>query len=446
MKRTRLAALLLWSCATTSTTTSGAGGPKELAAPLEQGVVETQVDGIQLLVKRVPNQKLVAAELFVRGGVRNWSAETAGVERLALETAMAGGTESLPKAEFSRRLAALGSQVGADSGDDFSVVEVKSLPARGRPRFDLLADALRHPALPPAESELQRQLQLSGLRQEQEDPDALASKEAHALLYRGSPYANRAVGTLSSVARLSRADLVAQLSKIRETSRWLLVVVGDVDPAEIAAWAATAFATAPHGSWQERPLPKPAFQKPELEIVEMPLPTTYVMAAFPALGWRDPQLAVAAVAMNALRERLFEEVRTKRQLSYDPGASLSLEGAGEGSLSVTAEDPNRTLQVMLDVLHELEAGRMDAESLDGDKRIFLTQFLLRSEATDGQASLLGRAQLMGGDWRLAGTLLDRVRQVTAEQAQQFLIRYVKNLQTVVLGDPTKIDRKLFTST
>jgi predicted Zn-dependent peptidase len=71
---------------------------------------------------------------------------------------------------------------------------------------------------------------------------------------------------------------------------------------------------------------------------------------------------------------------------------------------------------------------------------------MRNESTDGQASLLGRAQLMGGDWRLAGTLLDRVRQVTAEQVQQFLTRYVKNLQTVVLGDPAKIDRTLFTST
>ena len=116
---------------------------------------------------------------------------------------------------------------------------MKSLTERWRPSFDLLADALLHPALPASEIELQRQLQLSGLRQEQEDPDALSAKEAHELFYRGSAYANRAIGTLPSVARLTRDDLVAQLAKIRETSRWLLVVVGDVDPAEVAAWATT---------------------------------------------------------------------------------------------------------------------------------------------------------------------------------------------------------------
>ena len=58
---------------------------------------------MQILVKRIPHEKLVAAELFIRGGVRNWTAEKAGVERLALETAVAGGTEKLPKAEFSRQ-------------------------------------------------------------------------------------------------------------------------------------------------------------------------------------------------------------------------------------------------------------------------------------------------------------------------------------------------------
>jgi predicted Zn-dependent peptidase len=438
-----LTTLLLWGCATAG---SEGAGPKDLAAPLERGVVQTEVDGIQVLVKRVPHVKLVAAELFIRGGVRNWTADKAGVERLALETAVAGGTEQLPKADFSRHLAALGTQLGADSSDDFSVIEVKSLTERWRPSFDLLADAVLHPALPASEIEIQRQLQLSGLRQEQEDPDALSAKEAHELFYRGTPYANRAIGTLDGVAKLTRDDLVAQLTKLRETSRWLLVVVGDVDPADVTAWASTAFAAVPHGSYKEDPIARPSFQKPDLKIVEMPLPTTYMNASFPAPSWRDSEFAIAAVSINALREKLFEEVRTKRQLSYDPAASLSLEGPGEAFISVTAEDPNKTLQVVLDVVHEFQTGHIDAESLEGDKRTFLTHFLMRDESTDGQASLLGRAQILGGDWRIAGRLLDRVREVTADQVQAFLREYLKNLQTVVLGDPGKIDNKLFTST
>jgi zinc protease len=92
----------------------------------------------------------------------------------------------------------------------------------------------------------------------------------------------------------------------------------------------------PHGSYKDDPVARPAFEKPELKVVEMPLPTTYVTASFPAPSLRDEEFPVAAVALNALREKLFEEVRTKRQLSYDPGAGLLHERDRRG----TQQDPS----------------------------------------------------------------------------------------------------------
>ena len=44
-------------------------------------------------------------------------------------------------------------------------------------------------------------------------------------------------------------------------------------------------------------------------------------------GWRDPDHADAMVAMNLLGYRLFEEVRTKRNLSYAPSAGMSGTGS-----------------------------------------------------------------------------------------------------------------------
>ncbi|HUB05943.1 MAG TPA: pitrilysin family protein [Myxococcales bacterium] len=442
MKRL-LPLMALFACATPGAAGAGA---ENLAKPVEQGVTELDADGLHILVKRIPHVQLVAAQLYVEGGVRNWSADDEGIERLALASAIEGGAEDLPGSAFHRALARLGTQIGAESNEDYSVVEVKSLLPRWQASFDLLADAFLHPALPASEVEVQRQLQLSALRQEQEDPDAQLAVLSHALFYRGLPYANRALGTPATVAKLTRDQLAAHLASLRQKSQWLLVVVGDVDPGEIAAWARKTFAAVPKGSWQPQPLEPPHFDAPKLEVVNRPLPTTYVMATFPAPSWRDPDLAVAAVAMNVLKETLFEEVRTKRELSYAPAAGLSLGGAGEGFLYVTAEDPNLTYRVMLDVLHGLEAGRFQPAVLEGDKRVFLTNFLMRDEATDGQAALLGQAQLLGGDWRLAGTLLDRVRGVTAAQVSRFLKGHARDMQTVVLGDAAKIDQKLFGST
>ena len=79
------------------------------------------------------------------------------------------------------------------------------------------------------------------------------------------------------------------------------------------------------------------------------------------------------------------------------------------------------------------------------KSVFLTSYLMDNQATDGQAGQLARAQILGGDWRLARLLPERIRQVTAADVQRFARSFIGRLQMVVLGDPAKIDRGLFTS-
>jgi zinc protease len=138
-------------------------------------------------------------------------------------------------------------------------------------------------------------------------------------------------------------------------------------------------------------------------------------------------------------------VRTKRNLSYAPSAGLAARSLGLGYLYVTAVDPNRTLAAMEQVLRDLQRGPIDSLLLEGEKRIFLTRFLMQSETTDGQVALLARAQLYGGDWHLARSFPDKVRQVSAADVSAFLAHFARNFQTVALGDPAKIDRQLFTA-
>ncbi len=68
-----------------------------------------------------------------------------------------------------------------------------------------------------------------------------------------------------------------------------------------------------------------------------------------------------------------------------------------------------------------------------------------SETTDGQASMLAESALLGGDWKLSRTLPERIRAVTPADVQAYAKRYLGRLQMVVLGDPSKIDKGLFSS-
>lgn len=213
----------------------------------------------------------------------------------------------------------------------------------------------------------------------------------------------------------------------------LLVVVGNVDPAAVRALVEQVFASVPVGTYQEASLAAPHFEAPSLRLIARDLPTNYVVAAFPAPTFGSPELAAGIVAMSALHDKLFEEVRTKRQLSYAPSAGLLPHGLGEGYLYVSAVDAKRTLAAMRAALIDYQSAPLAADQLEGSKRVFLTSFLLQEESTSGQAELLARAQLVGGDWRLARDLPKQVAEVTPVQVQAFLARYARNLQTIVLG-------------
>ena len=149
--------------------------------------------------------------------------------------------------------------------------------------------------------------------------------------------------------------------------------------------------------------------------------------------------------MNHLRYRLFEEVRTKRNLSYAPAAGLGGSSVPTGYLYVTAVDPNTTFKVMLDEARRLQAEPISDKDLAATKATYLTQYLMANESTDGQASMLADAELYGADWRLARTLPERIRAVTPAGAQAYARKYLGRLQMVVVGDPARIDKALFGS-
>lgn len=414
-------------------------------APATEGdVTEIWFQGMRILVKRVPGAELAALHLYVQGGVRNWSQADAGVESLGFAVAVSGGTERLDKDAFTRRLTELGSTLNSVSNEEYSALAAKTLRAAFDPTFELLVDVFRHPALPRSEIELKRQLQLAGLKHELDDPDSKLALIRHAAIFRGHPYANRPVGSLASVAALTPETIKSHLATLRERSRLLLVVVGDVDPNHVLDLVRTGFGDLPRGSYAATAVPPWTVDKAAVQVTEQKLPTNYIEADFPIPPRTDPLYPAGVLALRILGERVFEEVRSNRNLSYAPGAWLATTGTlVRGTLYVTAVDPNTTMKVMFDEARRLQTEPVPEDELLSNKSMYLTANFMFAETSDGQADMLANALLIGGDWRRVRTLPEQVRAVSAADIQEFAKRHIAKLQSFVLGDSTKIDSSVF---
>jgi zinc protease len=231
---------------------------------------------------------------------------------------------------------------------------------------------------------------------------------------------------------------------VLQTSRLLLVIVGDLDPAQVRTAVTSAFGKLPRGEYKADPVPQLSFTTSTVEVTPRGLPTNYIQGFFTAPPLTSPDIYAMRVASAILRDRIFEEVRVKRNLSYAPSAFLNSQGANVGGLYVTAVDANQAVKAMLDEIARLQHEQVSAEDIEGVVAQFLTSYYMGQETNAAQAGELAQYELIGGGWRNSIEFIDRVKSVTPADVRSVSQKYMRNLRFVVLGDPQRIDSNVFT--
>jgi zinc protease len=229
-----------------------------------------------------------------------------------------------------------------------------------------------------------------------------------------------------------------------ETSRLLLVVVGDLDPQQLRERIAASFGKLPRGDYRPAPPPEFSFDGSTVNVTERDLPTNYVQGVFAAPGLASPDIYPMRVITSILQTRLFYEIRAKRNLSYAPDAFLWSQGANLGGVSVSSTDANQSVRIMLNEIARLQHEPISQDELKGTVQQYLTRYYLGQETNAAQAGDLAQAEILGGGWRNSTLFMERIRAVTPADVQRVAQKYLRNIRFVVLGNPKSVDTKIFT--
>jgi predicted Zn-dependent peptidase len=414
-------------------------------ADAEKQVTEYDVNGLKVLVKRRANTPTVAVGLFIRGGSRALTPQNAGIENFMLNAATEGG-KLFPRDVLRKEQAATANVIGSGSNRDFSVISLGSTKGNFDRGWKMFTDVALNPAFAPEDVERIRGNIINGLRSQNDSPDAALGDLVERTVYTGTAYAPDPSGTIENVSRFKAADLAAWHKQVMQTSRLLLVVVGDVDPANIQKLVAASFGTLPRGNYKDAAVPSLDFSKGTVEIEDRPVQTDYVQGSFAAPAISDPDYYAMRVAVSILQTQVYQEVRVKRNLSYAPDAGLGSAGANTGYVYVTSTDPNRSVGVMLDAIRDLQKNEVTEDTIRQYGSFFLTTYYLGQEANAAQAAELARYELVGGGWRNSIGLIDRLRRVTPAEVKAAAQKYMRNIRWSVIGNPADIDRSVLLQT
>lgn len=411
--------------------------------PLRTAVVDTatsdfELNGLHVILRRNTATDVVAANLFLLGGVQQLTTESQGIEALLL-TASGKGSRRFPGPKLRQELSRLGSEISLGAGEDFSTYGLKATRSTFDSSWAIYADRLLSPMLTTADVELIKSQMITGLRQVDINPDALLNRLADSITFVGHPYGLATEGTEQSLARMSPAHLREYMQRTFVTSRMLLVVVGNVDRAKVEQLVRTTFATLPRGDYIWKAPPTLVGRKASV-LRAANLPTNYLAGYYSGPPATSDDYNAVRVAAAILSGRFFTEIRSKRNLSYAADAPFLERAIATGGVYVTTVDPNASLQIMRAEITRLQTELIDRDGLDRLVEQFITEYFLKNETNADQASFLARAAIYQGDYRAADRFVTDLRRVRPDDIRKAARMYIRNFSFAYVGDPARLDR------
>jgi zinc protease len=400
---------------------------------------EFDVGGVRVILRRNTANDVIAANLFLLGGVQQLTPATQGIEPFLLAVSERGTTH-YPKDALRIAMNGTGDVISIEPEDDWTVFELHATRTTVDSGWSIFADRVMYPTLDSTDVELVRAQLLGAANQRRLIPDAELRTVADSLMFAGHPYALATEGTEQSLATIQRATLRNYLTTQFVKSRMLLVVVGNMDRAHVEALVGATLAKLPLGNYRWTPPPPVKGDRRALVIEPQPLPTNYLIGYYAGPPASSPDYNALRIATAVLSGRFFTEIRSKRNLSYAVDAPFVERAVATGGVYVTTVAPDETLRLMRDEIDELQNELVDPAGLRRLVLQFLTDYFLKNETNADQAAFLARAALYEGDYRAADRFVEELRQVRPEDVRRAAREYMRNFRFVYIGDPNKLSK------
>jgi zinc protease len=402
------------------------------SAQVPSDITDFTSHGIHVILRNSNANEVVGIYLGVEGGLAYGETQNPAVAGLTTGVLTESGSDKYPKEVFRDTLAKLSTSIGG-GGSIYSMnftlrTVVPNLPAA----WDIFKDLLTHPHYDMTEFQRQSQLAMNGIKGRTANPEGYTNFVNDSLWFGNSPLNKHS--EVSDVKDLTPDKLGDYYHSIMQRSRMTLVIVGKVSRAEVDQMLAGL-----------EEIPEGAFKYPPVDHVTPPsqssaylmsrqLPTTYFLARFsaPNIGTKD--WWAERVLFQALDKRLFDEVRTKRNLSYAPGSYVTgTRGNMYGMLTLQSVLPDSAAAVVIAEIRKLQTTLLPKQELEDAKQSRITTFFYVMQKNLDQARNLYNNQMESGDWRSLFKITSETPKVTAADVKAVANKYMHHFLFTLLG-------------
>lgn len=402
-------------------------------------------NGLKLVVHEDHRAPVAVIQIWYKVGSSYEHDGITGVSH-ALEHMMFKGTANIGPGKFSEIVAAHGGNENAFTSTDYTAYFQTWSADNVELSFELEADRMRNLLL--AESEFKNEIKvvLEERRLRTDDkPQALLGETARAVAFQTSPYRQPVVGWAADVQGMQVADLRAWYARWYAPDNATLVVVGDVNPAQVYTLAKKHFGRIPRQDVAS-PRARPEVVQQGTKTVTLRSDKTRVPQLY--MGYKTPVLNDALAADSAIEEweiyaldvlsetltggpsarlprRLVRESSIAADVSTDYSSASRLGSLFTFSAAPSADHTLEDLErAILKEIGKLQQQPPTVAELERIKTQVVADRIYERDSMFYQGLIIGTLESVGLDWRLNDDYVDNIKAVTPDQVRAVAAKYL----------------------
>ena len=419
-----------------------------------QTVEQTLANGLRVIVKEDHRAPTVVSMIWYKAGSVDEFNGTTGVAHV-LEHMMFKGTRDVPGGEFSRLIAAAGGRENAFTSRDFTGYHQQLHKSQLELAFRLEADRMANLVITKEEFDKEIKVVMEERRLRTEDQArGLVNEQMMAAIFPAHPYGRPVIGWMSDLENMTHEDALDWYRRWYAPNNAIIVVAGDVVPADVFALAGKYF-----GGLKPRALPsrKPQDEPPQRGIRRI---VVKAPAELPSLTmtWRAPVLRdvenetepyalemLAGVLDGSDAARLNSILVRQEKIANAVHAGYDNTQRGPGLFTVngipatgrTIDDLERAIRREL---ARIAADGVSEEELKRVKAQLVASQVFERDSIFFQGMQIGMLEVGGYPHRLIDVMLKKLQAVTPAEVQAAAKKFINDDSlTIAVLDPQPVE-------
>ncbi len=403
-------------------------------------------NGLKVLV--VENHKLprVSASLIIDNVPH---AEAKPATSGLVSSLMGTGTENMSKDEFNEEVDFLGANINFGSESVYASSLSKFFPRV----MELMAEGALRPKFTQEEFEAEKTKQIEGLKSNEKNVGAIASRVSSALAYgKSHPYGEFA--TVENTEQVNLQDVEKFYNNYFKPANAYLVVIGDVKTSEVKKLAKKNFGSWAKGAPVTKDLPEVTnASETQINLIDMPNAVQSELRLQNTIDLKMsdddyfPVLVANQILGGSFGSYLNMNLREDKGYTYGARSNTGADKYASrfvASASVRNEVTDSAIVESLKEINRIKTELVEAETLENAKNKFAGNFVLRLESPSTLANYALNIKTNDLSEDFYENYLKRINEVTAEDIKRVANKYYQtdNMRIVVAGKASDIAENL----